>query len=97
MGRLAGILPLTSLPQRLHEPPRVPVPLPSLTGNGSSLSPPQGLHQEVTDLRFRVTDIETERLQCEEKLAVTQVSGAEAAARGSEPTLETLHYMFKTL
>uniref|UniRef100_A0A8C3B0N9 PPFIA binding protein 1 n=1 Tax=Cyclopterus lumpus TaxID=8103 RepID=A0A8C3B0N9_CYCLU len=43
-------------------------------GNGSSLSPPQGLYQEVTDLRFRVTDIENERLQCEKKLKVTKVS-----------------------
>ncbi|CAJ1054661.1 liprin-beta-1 [Xyrichtys novacula] len=28
----------------------------------------EGLYQEVTDLRFRVTDIENERLQCEKKL-----------------------------
>lgn len=43
--------------------------------NGScSLSPPQGLYQEVTDLRFRVTDIENERLQCEKKLKATKVS-----------------------
>uniref|UniRef100_A0A8C3AZJ4 PPFIA binding protein 1 n=1 Tax=Cyclopterus lumpus TaxID=8103 RepID=A0A8C3AZJ4_CYCLU len=33
-----------------------------------------GLYQEVTDLRFRVTDIENERLQCEKKLKVTKVS-----------------------
>lgn len=37
-------------------------------------SPPQGWYQEVTDLRFRVTDIENERLQCEKKLKVTKVS-----------------------
>uniref|UniRef100_A0A673BZT4 Liprin-beta-1-like n=1 Tax=Sphaeramia orbicularis TaxID=375764 RepID=A0A673BZT4_9TELE len=37
-------------------------------------SPPQGLYQEVTDLRFRVTDIENERLQCEKKLKATKVS-----------------------
>uniref|UniRef100_A0A4W6C7S4 PPFIA binding protein 1a n=1 Tax=Lates calcarifer TaxID=8187 RepID=A0A4W6C7S4_LATCA len=35
-------------------------------------SPPQGLYQEVTDLRFRVTDIENERLQCEKKLKATK-------------------------
>uniref|UniRef100_A0A8C3B174 PPFIA binding protein 1 n=1 Tax=Cyclopterus lumpus TaxID=8103 RepID=A0A8C3B174_CYCLU len=34
----------------------------------------EGLYQEVTDLRFRVTDIENERLQCEKKLKVTKVS-----------------------
>uniref|UniRef100_A0A671XGZ6 PPFIA binding protein 1a n=1 Tax=Sparus aurata TaxID=8175 RepID=A0A671XGZ6_SPAAU len=34
--------------------------------------PPQGLYQEVTDLRFRVTDIENERLQCEKKLKTTK-------------------------
>ncbi|XP_051812766.1 liprin-beta-1 isoform X1 [Acanthochromis polyacanthus] len=32
----------------------------------------EGLHQEVTDLRFRVTDIENERLQCEKKLKTTK-------------------------
>ncbi|XP_034382666.1 liprin-beta-1 isoform X2 [Cyclopterus lumpus] len=32
----------------------------------------EGLYQEVTDLRFRVTDIENERLQCEKKLKVTK-------------------------
>ncbi|KAK2859178.1 hypothetical protein Q5P01_003798 [Channa striata] len=31
-----------------------------------------GLYQEVTDLRFRVTDIENERLQCERKLKATK-------------------------
>ncbi|XP_027127956.1 liprin-beta-1 isoform X1 [Larimichthys crocea] len=31
----------------------------------------EGLYQEVTDLRFRVTDIENERLQCEKKLRAT--------------------------
>uniref|UniRef100_A0A7N6AES0 SAM domain-containing protein n=1 Tax=Anabas testudineus TaxID=64144 RepID=A0A7N6AES0_ANATE len=36
--------------------------------------PPQGLYQEVTDLRFRVTDIENERLQCEKQLKATKVS-----------------------
>lgn len=37
-------------------------------------SPPQGLYQEVTDLRFRVTDMENERVQCEKKLKATRVS-----------------------
>ncbi|KAM9334656.1 liprin-beta-1-like [Symphorus nematophorus] len=32
----------------------------------------EGLYQEVTDLRFRVTDIENERLQCEKKLKSTK-------------------------
>ncbi|XP_068611392.1 liprin-beta-1-like isoform X2 [Brachionichthys hirsutus] len=32
----------------------------------------EGLYQEVTDLRFRVTDIENERLLCEKKLKVTK-------------------------
>ncbi|KAM9328311.1 liprin-beta-1-like [Pholidichthys leucotaenia] len=32
----------------------------------------EGLYQEVTDLRFRVTDIENERLQCEKKLKATR-------------------------
>uniref|UniRef100_A0AAQ5XM99 SAM domain-containing protein n=1 Tax=Amphiprion ocellaris TaxID=80972 RepID=A0AAQ5XM99_AMPOC len=36
--------------------------------------PENGLYQEVTDLRFRVTDIENERLQCEKKLKTTKVS-----------------------
>uniref|UniRef100_A0A668A9Z9 PPFIA binding protein 1a n=1 Tax=Myripristis murdjan TaxID=586833 RepID=A0A668A9Z9_9TELE len=34
----------------------------------------EGLYQEVTDLRFRVTDIENERLLCEKKLKATKVS-----------------------
>uniref|UniRef100_A0A8C9XCA8 PPFIA binding protein 1a n=1 Tax=Sander lucioperca TaxID=283035 RepID=A0A8C9XCA8_SANLU len=38
------------------------------------LNTPCGLYQEVTDLRFRVTDIENERLQCEKKLKATKVS-----------------------
>uniref|UniRef100_A0A674AUA5 PPFIA binding protein 1a n=1 Tax=Salmo trutta TaxID=8032 RepID=A0A674AUA5_SALTR len=33
-----------------------------------------GLYQEVNDLRFRVTDMENERLQCEKKLKSTKVS-----------------------
>uniref|UniRef100_A0A7N8WYZ9 Liprin-beta-1-like n=1 Tax=Mastacembelus armatus TaxID=205130 RepID=A0A7N8WYZ9_9TELE len=37
-------------------------------------SPPQVLYQELTDLRFRLTDIENERLQCEKKLKATTVS-----------------------
>uniref|UniRef100_A0A665V950 Liprin-beta-1-like n=1 Tax=Echeneis naucrates TaxID=173247 RepID=A0A665V950_ECHNA len=41
-------------------------------------SPPQGLYEEVTDLRFRVTDIENERLQCEKKLNATKVSFKES-------------------
>ncbi|XP_041833176.1 liprin-beta-1-like isoform X2 [Melanotaenia boesemani] len=32
----------------------------------------EGLYQEVTDLRFRVTDIENERLLCEKKLKATR-------------------------
>ncbi|XP_034529923.1 liprin-beta-1 [Notolabrus celidotus] len=32
----------------------------------------EGLYQEVTDLRFRVTDIENERLQCEKKVKTTK-------------------------
>uniref|UniRef100_A0A7N8X2I2 Liprin-beta-1-like n=1 Tax=Mastacembelus armatus TaxID=205130 RepID=A0A7N8X2I2_9TELE len=32
------------------------------------------LYQELTDLRFRLTDIENERLQCEKKLKATTVS-----------------------
>ncbi|XP_068573312.1 liprin-beta-1 isoform X2 [Cebidichthys violaceus] len=32
----------------------------------------EGLYQEVTDLRFRVTDIENERMQCEKKLKATK-------------------------
>ncbi|XP_062238417.1 liprin-beta-1-like isoform X2 [Platichthys flesus] len=32
----------------------------------------EGLYQEVTDLRFRVTDMENEKLQCEKKLKVTK-------------------------
>ncbi|XP_069376290.1 liprin-beta-1 isoform X3 [Paralichthys olivaceus] len=32
----------------------------------------EGLYQEVTDLRFRVTDMENERLLCEKKLKVTK-------------------------
>uniref|UniRef100_A0A6Q2X7R5 SAM domain-containing protein n=1 Tax=Esox lucius TaxID=8010 RepID=A0A6Q2X7R5_ESOLU len=35
---------------------------------------PQGLYQEVNDLRFRVTDMENERVQCEKKLKSTKVS-----------------------
>uniref|UniRef100_A0AAX7UIG1 SAM domain-containing protein n=1 Tax=Astatotilapia calliptera TaxID=8154 RepID=A0AAX7UIG1_ASTCA len=34
----------------------------------------EGLYQEVTDLRFRVTDIENQRVQCEKKLKATKVS-----------------------
>uniref|UniRef100_A0A674AU96 PPFIA binding protein 1a n=1 Tax=Salmo trutta TaxID=8032 RepID=A0A674AU96_SALTR len=34
----------------------------------------EGLYQEVNDLRFRVTDMENERLQCEKKLKSTKVS-----------------------
>uniref|UniRef100_A0A6Q2XYT4 SAM domain-containing protein n=1 Tax=Esox lucius TaxID=8010 RepID=A0A6Q2XYT4_ESOLU len=33
---------------------------------------PQGLYQEVNDLRFRVTDMENERVQCEKKLKSTK-------------------------
>nr|XP_020469298.1 liprin-beta-1-like isoform X2 [Monopterus albus] len=32
----------------------------------------EGLYQELTDLRYRVTDMENERLQCEKKLQVTK-------------------------
>uniref|UniRef100_A0A668A0B1 PPFIA binding protein 1a n=1 Tax=Myripristis murdjan TaxID=586833 RepID=A0A668A0B1_9TELE len=48
--------------------------LTSLMGNGLFFLPPQGLYQEVTDLRFRVTDIENERLLCEKKLKATKVT-----------------------
>ncbi|KAM8910064.1 liprin-beta-1 isoform 2-T2 [Spinachia spinachia] len=50
----------------------------------------EGLCQEVSDLRFRVTDIENERLQCEKKLAAAkeelqllqrQLEGREAELR----------------
>uniref|UniRef100_A0A8C7K9W2 PPFIA binding protein 1 n=1 Tax=Oncorhynchus kisutch TaxID=8019 RepID=A0A8C7K9W2_ONCKI len=34
----------------------------------------EGLYQEVNDLRFRVTDMENKRLQCEKKLKSTKVS-----------------------
>uniref|UniRef100_A0A8C9XBK2 PPFIA binding protein 1a n=1 Tax=Sander lucioperca TaxID=283035 RepID=A0A8C9XBK2_SANLU len=55
--------------------------------NGScSLSPPQGLYQEVTDLRFRVTDIENERLQCEKKLKATKVSVLKVQLKRSHST-----------
>uniref|UniRef100_A0A3P8X910 SAM domain-containing protein n=1 Tax=Esox lucius TaxID=8010 RepID=A0A3P8X910_ESOLU len=37
---------------------------------------PQGLYQEVNDLRFRVTDMENERVQCEKKLKSTKVKWA---------------------
>uniref|UniRef100_A0A665V9A7 Liprin-beta-1-like n=1 Tax=Echeneis naucrates TaxID=173247 RepID=A0A665V9A7_ECHNA len=46
-------------------------------------SPPQGLYEEVTDLRFRVTDIENERLQCEKKLNATKVSTSNKSGLGS--------------
>uniref|UniRef100_A0A674AU33 PPFIA binding protein 1a n=1 Tax=Salmo trutta TaxID=8032 RepID=A0A674AU33_SALTR len=36
-----------------------------------------GLYQEVNDLRFRVTDMENERLQCEKKLKSTKVSNVD--------------------
>uniref|UniRef100_A0A671XGX6 PPFIA binding protein 1a n=1 Tax=Sparus aurata TaxID=8175 RepID=A0A671XGX6_SPAAU len=48
--------------------------------------PPQGLYQEVTDLRFRVTDIENERLQCEKKLKTTKVSVNENLMNGRRIT-----------
>lgn len=81
----------------------------SLMGNGSSRSPPQGLYQEVTDLRFRVTDIENERLLCEKKLKATKVSVLKVQffrhfillhwtlTGDLNYPFETLHYMFKTL
>uniref|UniRef100_A0AAY4CUF6 SAM domain-containing protein n=1 Tax=Denticeps clupeoides TaxID=299321 RepID=A0AAY4CUF6_9TELE len=37
----------------------------------------ESLYQEVNDLRFRVTDMENERLQYEKKLKTTQVNGTE--------------------
>lgn len=38
------------------------------------LCPSQGLNQEVTDLRCRVTDAENQRIQCEKKLKAAIVS-----------------------
>uniref|UniRef100_A0AAX7TSB5 SAM domain-containing protein n=1 Tax=Astatotilapia calliptera TaxID=8154 RepID=A0AAX7TSB5_ASTCA len=43
-------------------------------GNEVEHLPRNGLYQEVTDLRFRVTDIENQRVQCEKKLKATKVS-----------------------
>uniref|UniRef100_A0A8D3DIB8 SAM domain-containing protein n=1 Tax=Scophthalmus maximus TaxID=52904 RepID=A0A8D3DIB8_SCOMX len=48
-------------------------------------SPPQGLYQEVTDLRFRVTDIENERLQSERKVKATKTTNRPAPG-SSSPT-----------
>uniref|UniRef100_A0A8C6P5R6 PPFIA binding protein 1a n=1 Tax=Nothobranchius furzeri TaxID=105023 RepID=A0A8C6P5R6_NOTFU len=45
----------------------------------------EGLYQEVTDLRFRMTDIENERLLCEKKLKVTKVSVCVEASRRPAP------------
>uniref|UniRef100_A0A4W5Q881 PPFIA binding protein 1a n=1 Tax=Hucho hucho TaxID=62062 RepID=A0A4W5Q881_9TELE len=44
-----------------------------------------GLYQEVNDLRFRVTDMENERLQCEKKLKSTKVS---SMAKNLSTTIE---------
>uniref|UniRef100_A0A8C3GC15 PPFIA binding protein 1 n=1 Tax=Cyclopterus lumpus TaxID=8103 RepID=A0A8C3GC15_CYCLU len=53
----------------------------------------EGLYQEVTDLRFRVTDIENERLQCEKKLKVTKVSlKQEFVAATSKQERQWVHY-----
>ncbi|KAM7367258.1 hypothetical protein PAMP_015173 [Pampus punctatissimus] len=43
-----------------------------LTGVERDHRDSEGLYREVTDLRFRVTDIENERLQCEKKLNATK-------------------------
>uniref|UniRef100_A0A674BS23 PPFIA binding protein 1a n=1 Tax=Salmo trutta TaxID=8032 RepID=A0A674BS23_SALTR len=45
-----------------------------LTTVARDLRDSEGLYQEVNDLRFRVTDMENERLQCEKKLKSTKVS-----------------------
>ncbi|CAG04148.1 unnamed protein product, partial [Tetraodon nigroviridis] len=41
-------------------------------GESCERSPPQGWYQEVKDLRFRMTEAENERLQCEKKLKATK-------------------------
>uniref|UniRef100_A0A674AVG5 PPFIA binding protein 1a n=1 Tax=Salmo trutta TaxID=8032 RepID=A0A674AVG5_SALTR len=46
----------------------------------------EGLYQEVNDLRFRVTDMENERLQCEKKLKSTKVS---SMAKNLSTTVES--------
>lgn len=50
------------------------VSLPTPQTNGPPPVPPQGFYTEVTELRFRVTDSENERLQCEKQLKSTNVS-----------------------
>ncbi|XP_046878641.1 liprin-beta-1-like isoform X1 [Hypomesus transpacificus] len=52
----------------------------------------EGLYQEVTDLRFRVTDMENERLQCEKKLKCTQeeLQSLQVLLEGREEALRTL-------
>uniref|UniRef100_A0A8C7Q844 SAM domain-containing protein n=1 Tax=Oncorhynchus mykiss TaxID=8022 RepID=A0A8C7Q844_ONCMY len=45
-----------------------------LTTVARDLRDSEELYQEVNDLRFRVTDMENERLQCEKKLKSTKVS-----------------------
>uniref|UniRef100_A0A4W6C9L7 PPFIA binding protein 1a n=1 Tax=Lates calcarifer TaxID=8187 RepID=A0A4W6C9L7_LATCA len=59
-------------------------------------SPPQGLYQEVTDLRFRVTDIENERLQCEKKLKATKVSANNKGSSSPSKTNTTSDESFGT-
>uniref|UniRef100_A0A8C7FBL0 PPFIA binding protein 1a n=1 Tax=Oncorhynchus kisutch TaxID=8019 RepID=A0A8C7FBL0_ONCKI len=58
------------------------------------LLPPQGLYQEVNDLRFRVTDMENERLQCEKKLKSTKVS---SMAKNLSEELQTLQRQLEEL
>uniref|UniRef100_A0A8C9XCB6 PPFIA binding protein 1a n=1 Tax=Sander lucioperca TaxID=283035 RepID=A0A8C9XCB6_SANLU len=50
----------------------------------------EGLYQEVTDLRFRVTDIENERLQCEKKLKATKVSVLKVQLAETEQRIKEL-------
>uniref|UniRef100_A0A8C7PAF8 SAM domain-containing protein n=1 Tax=Oncorhynchus mykiss TaxID=8022 RepID=A0A8C7PAF8_ONCMY len=54
----------------------------------------EGLYQEVNDLRFRVTDIENERLQCEKKLKSTKVS---SMAKNLSEELQTLQRQLEEL
>ncbi|XP_047245374.1 liprin-beta-1 isoform X2 [Girardinichthys multiradiatus] len=51
----------------------------------------EGLYQEVTDLRFRITDMENERLQCEKKLkGAKHPKGNSKRFTGDEEELQDL-------
>uniref|UniRef100_A0A8C7K693 PPFIA binding protein 1 n=1 Tax=Oncorhynchus kisutch TaxID=8019 RepID=A0A8C7K693_ONCKI len=54
----------------------------------------EGLYQEVNDLRFRVTDMENKRLQCEKKLKSTKVS---SMAKNLSEELQTLQRQLEEL